>query len=269
MALSSEERMALHATLGAQIRHFIAGTILFHQQLADRVGLHMTDMQCINLLDLLGPVTPGKLAAWTGLTTGGVTVMLDRLEKAGFIRREPNPNDRRSILVQVDPKKLKKIKTLYAGIDRQFEGFLSATPEAELQSVVGSLRAWVRMRTWALVRRTNFSMGGGSHGSKQGLHLARQVRHHAQHALHHHQLAAVVHLVFLHAQNHLEARFDSRGHTWRHGHRFPQELVTQTFHPARKAVARFREQGDHLCLAAVGLLVGNPGTDETHEIETL
>ncbi len=135
MALSSENRKALHATLTGQIRYFIAGTILFHQKMAERMGMHMTDMQCINLLDLMGPSTPGKLAERTGLTTGGVTVMLDRLEKAGLVRREPNPNDRRSVLVRVNPRKLPKIKALYATIDRQFEEFLAGTPEAELLSV--------------------------------------------------------------------------------------------------------------------------------------
>jgi len=133
--MSSENRTALHAAMFGHIRHFIGGTILFHQKLAERVGLHMTDMQCINLLDLLGPVTPGKLAECTGLTTGGVTVMLDRLERAGFVKREPNPNDRRSVIVRVNPKKLRKIKAMYAGVDEQFGAFLAETPEAELQSV--------------------------------------------------------------------------------------------------------------------------------------
>jgi len=92
-------------------------------------------MQCINLLDLLGPVTPGKLADCTGLTTGGVTVMLDRLQTAGFVKREPNPHDRRSVLVRVNPRKLQMINALYAGINEQLDALLSETPEAELQLV--------------------------------------------------------------------------------------------------------------------------------------
>ena len=134
--MSNGNRIALHAELVAEIRRFIAGTIIFNQQVADRAGLHLTDMQCMNLLEILGPVTPGKLAEGTGLTTGGVTVMLDRLEKAGFVKRAPNPNDRRSVLVRVDPRKLRKINALYAGINRRLESFLLQTPEAELQTVV-------------------------------------------------------------------------------------------------------------------------------------
>lgn len=134
--MSNEDREALHRELVGQIRLFIAGTILFNQKVAERTGLHLTDMQCINLLEMLGDVTPGKLAAYTGLTTGGVTVMLDRLEKAGFVKRQPNPDDRRSVLVRINPKKLKKIHEHYAGINRRLEEFLSEMPETELKSVV-------------------------------------------------------------------------------------------------------------------------------------
>jgi DNA-binding MarR family transcriptional regulator len=136
MAMSTGTRLALHAELVGQIRRFIAGAIIFNQQVAERAGLHLTDMQCINLLELLGPVTPGKLAECTGLTTGGVTVMLDRLEKAGFVKRQPNPNDRRSVLIRVNPRKLKKINALYAGVTNRLEAFFSETPEAELQSAL-------------------------------------------------------------------------------------------------------------------------------------
>jgi len=144
--MSTTNRSALHAALNGQIRLFIAGAILFHQKLADRMGLHLTDMQCINLLDLLGSVTPGKLADCMGLTTGGVTVMLDRLEKAGLVTREPNPGDRRSVLVVVNPKKLRKIQGLYEGINQEVEAFFSETPEAELQVVLNFLSKINTMR---------------------------------------------------------------------------------------------------------------------------
>ncbi|HUA60990.1 MAG TPA: MarR family transcriptional regulator, partial [Verrucomicrobiae bacterium] len=96
-----------------QIRHFIARSILYNHRVAGRVGLHVTDLQCINILDLLGPLRPGDLAEDTGLTTGGVTVALDRLEKARYIRRLPNPKDRRSVLVQIVPAKVRKLDQHY------------------------------------------------------------------------------------------------------------------------------------------------------------
>ena len=133
--MSIATRTVLQDGLVVQIRQFIAGTILFNQRVADRAGLHLTDVQCINLLELLGPSTPGTLAQCTGLTTGGVTVMLDRLEKAGYIKRSPNPNDRRSILVSVNPKKLKAIHAPYDHVYRQTVALFSEFPEAELEIV--------------------------------------------------------------------------------------------------------------------------------------
>jgi DNA-binding MarR family transcriptional regulator len=145
--MSTGNRLALHAELVSQIRSFIAGAILFNQKVADHVGLHLTDMQCVNLLDLLGPVTPGRLAECTGLSTGGVTVMLDRLEKAGVVKRERNPNDRRSVLVRVNPKKLRKINAPYGGINKRLDSFFSETPEAELRQVANFLSRMNAIRT--------------------------------------------------------------------------------------------------------------------------
>jgi DNA-binding MarR family transcriptional regulator len=134
--MSTEKRLALQGEFTAQIRLFIAGAILFNQQVAERHRLQLTDMQCINVLDLLGPTTPGKLAERTGLSTGGVTVMLDRLEKAGYVKREPNPTDRRSLLVRVNPKKFEKINASYNVVNERMAELYASTPESELQTVL-------------------------------------------------------------------------------------------------------------------------------------
>lgn len=122
--------------LSLELRRFIAGVILFNQRVAERVGINPTDMQCIHLLQLMGPVTPGKLADSTGLTTGGVTVALDRLEKAGLVRRDRNPNDRRSIIVCLESKALAGIETHYAEIGERMNAFLAAYPRSELKTVL-------------------------------------------------------------------------------------------------------------------------------------
>jgi MarR family transcriptional regulator, organic hydroperoxide resistance regulator len=134
--VSSPARAQLHETVIRCVRQFIAGSILYNQQIADRVGLHLTDVQCINILELMGPSTPGELARFTGLTTGGVTMMLDRLEKAGYLKREPNPRDRRSILVRLNPAKVKKMQAFYIDINQRMATLLDETPERELRAVV-------------------------------------------------------------------------------------------------------------------------------------
>src|SRR6202453_526049 len=79
-----------------EIRKFIAASIFFNAQAAEKAGLGLTDMQLLHMLQLHGPYTPSRLAGWTRLSSGGMTVALDRLEKAGYLRREAILADRRS-----------------------------------------------------------------------------------------------------------------------------------------------------------------------------
>src|SRR6201986_4353155 len=62
---------------------------------AERIGINVTDLNCLNILALGGHMTAGDLAKRTGLTTASITGVLDRLEEAGFVRRERDPGDRR------------------------------------------------------------------------------------------------------------------------------------------------------------------------------
>ncbi|HEX3472151.1 MAG TPA: MarR family transcriptional regulator [Silvibacterium sp.] len=144
---NSAKSAATAATLVHQLRHFIAGVILYNQRVADQLGLHPTDMQSLHLLELLGPMTPGRLAECTGLTTGGVTVMLDRLEKAGYARRERNPDDRRSVLVHLNTAKMARVGEYYGAINDQLGRFLAAYPQRELETVVRFLTRINSIRT--------------------------------------------------------------------------------------------------------------------------
>jgi len=137
--MSSPHHVQLRETAIRCLRELVAGSILYNQRVADRMGLRLTDMQCINVLDLMGPSTPGELARRIGLTTGGVTVMLDRLEKSGYVKREPNPRDRRSVLVRLNPARLKKVRTSYGEINERMAALLDETPEPELRSFVSLL----------------------------------------------------------------------------------------------------------------------------------
>src|SRR6201986_2555482 len=82
-----------------EFRKSIPPAIFFNTQAAEKAGIGLTDMQMLHMLQLYGASTPGQLAKWTGLSSGGVTVALDRLEKGGYVRREANPQDRRSLLI--------------------------------------------------------------------------------------------------------------------------------------------------------------------------
>lgn len=74
-------------------------TVLYQQSVAASLGLHNNDFLSIDILHEKGPVTAGELSRLTGLTTGSVTSLIDRLEKSGFVRREHDPNDRRKVII--------------------------------------------------------------------------------------------------------------------------------------------------------------------------
>ena len=83
-------------------------TILFHQAIADRLGMNVTDHKCAGILARSGPITAGELARRTGLTTGAITGVIDRLEQAGFARRARDPSDRRRVIIEPDPKRIER-----------------------------------------------------------------------------------------------------------------------------------------------------------------
>lgn len=134
---SKEKRRESFEALMREIRRFIAGAVLTNQQLADQLGLNSTDYQVLNLIDLRGQTKPGELARLTGLTTGGVTVALDRLEKAGFVKRAPNPHDRRSVLVRAVPARMRMISALYQPILAGMHELVSAYEAQDLATITG------------------------------------------------------------------------------------------------------------------------------------
>ncbi|OMD69794.1 MarR family transcriptional regulator [Paenibacillus odorifer] len=74
-------------------------TVLYQQNVAASLGLYNNDFLSIDILREKGPITAGELSKLTGLTTGSVTALIDRLEKNGYVRRQNDPNDRRKVII--------------------------------------------------------------------------------------------------------------------------------------------------------------------------
>jgi DNA-binding MarR family transcriptional regulator len=134
--IATGKRAALQSHLNRAVRLFIAGSSLYSQRVADKLGLHPTDLQFLNVLELLGPLTPKMLGQYSGLSSGGVTVVLDRLEKEGYIRRQPNPKDGRSSVVGLSPARRRKVKAHYDAVEQQFTDLLRSSTMEELQTVL-------------------------------------------------------------------------------------------------------------------------------------
>ena len=100
MSSRRSERAAVAAALHDELAQTGAMSVLFGQAVADRVGMNPTDLEALDILRRNGPLTAGRLAALTGLTTGAITGLVDRLERRGYARREPDPGDRRRVVVR-------------------------------------------------------------------------------------------------------------------------------------------------------------------------
>ena len=115
-------------------REMSTETIMFHQSVADVLGLHITDHKCLDLIRQYGAMPAGRLAELTGLTTGAVTGIIDRLEKAGYVRRANDPKDRRRTIIEpVRNKKWeRKIEAIFIPFHQRMHKLLSSYSDSEL-----------------------------------------------------------------------------------------------------------------------------------------
>ncbi len=103
LASEHETRQALTADLFEEWRVLGGANDIADQAVADSLGINRTDARCLAIIERLGGVTAGRLARESGLSTGAVTTVLDRLERSGLARRNSDPADRRRVLVEMTP----------------------------------------------------------------------------------------------------------------------------------------------------------------------
>jgi DNA-binding MarR family transcriptional regulator len=125
----------------------VADLIVFNQQVADQIGLGMTDMQFLGHVQREGGTTPGRLSQMTGLSSGTVTGILDRLEKAGYVRRERDPDDRRRVLLHADVERLEReFGPLYAEQATHLADVVARFSASERKTIAAFLDALVSER---------------------------------------------------------------------------------------------------------------------------
>lgn len=104
MSRQKRQKREIFDELVDEVRRSQNATDRFDSAVAEALGLNRTDMRCLDVIQREGPVTAGHLAESTGLTTGAITVALDRLERAGYARRVRDTGDRRRVLVELTPE---------------------------------------------------------------------------------------------------------------------------------------------------------------------
>jgi DNA-binding MarR family transcriptional regulator len=126
-------RAALVQELEHAVRRSSAQGVIFGQTVANRAGISASDLECLDFLNLEGRVTAGRLAEVTGLTTGAITGVVDRLEKAGLVRRERDDNDRRKVFIATVPENIAKVGRFYEHMQRAMLKLWETYSDAELR----------------------------------------------------------------------------------------------------------------------------------------
>ncbi len=141
--MTSSDKDALQERLyevAREMRLMSTFDALFSHAAAERVGMHPTDIETIDLLNVLGPMSAGELSHLTGLSSGATTRLIDRVESAGLVRRRPDEHDRRRVIIEPVYEKLTEVGEVYgpmgASLGRQWSHF----SDEELSLIMRFLR---------------------------------------------------------------------------------------------------------------------------------
>ena len=139
------KREEIIQAISENFREMSTETIMFHQAVADVLGLHITDHKCLDLIYHFGAMPAGRLAELTGLTTGAVTGIIDRLEEAGYVRRTNDPKDRRRTIVEPtrNRKLERKIEVIFMPLHKRMHKLLSSYSDSELAFLLDAMTEFI------------------------------------------------------------------------------------------------------------------------------
>lgn len=116
-------------------RELSTAVVMFHEAVGAHLGVSAGDQRALTLIGREGPLSAGDLAEKTGLTPGAVTGMIDRLERAGLVRREHDANDRRRVLVTATAGR----PDVFGGLAAAMNELTARYDEAELEVIADYL----------------------------------------------------------------------------------------------------------------------------------
>jgi DNA-binding MarR family transcriptional regulator len=167
------ERKRLAAAFGEGFRKTSSLMQLLGQAAADRIGLNATDLNCLNILSFSGEMAAGDLAKATGLSTASITGVADRLEEAGYVRRERDPRDRRRVVIRlVLERALHDVAPVFLPLVLGWQGVVTQYTDDELRLIVefyGQMENVVREH---IARLRTMPVGGATPGASAGPGLA-------------------------------------------------------------------------------------------------
>jgi DNA-binding MarR family transcriptional regulator len=129
-------RTELVAAFDREARRMGSMATLHNHAVADAVGMHLTDHECLDLLDWAGPLTAGEIATHLGLSTGAVTALVDRLERGGWVRRERDVADRRRVIVHLAGARTAELWPIYEPLAKAIDLYRDRLDARDLRVVV-------------------------------------------------------------------------------------------------------------------------------------
>lgn len=141
-------------------REFTSAVVMFHEAVGQLLGLSGAERKCLDILDRLGAVSAGRIAEHTGLTTGAVTGMIDRLTRAGYVERTANPADRRSVIITLRPNTPLDalLPTIFGPLAEDMTELASHYSHSQLATIAD----WLACTTEILHRRTEALTGAAT-----------------------------------------------------------------------------------------------------------
>jgi DNA-binding MarR family transcriptional regulator len=160
----SDDREALIKALVEEMPGYVSAAVRFQIAVADQLDMPLADVHAVGALVEFGPVGVRRLADLMGMTTGAVTRMVDRLERGGFVRREPDPSDRRRVVLRVVPERVGVISRYYRAIGERWQRQIEGYSDAQLGFLVEFLR---RGREYTQVETAQLRAEGRPHGARR------------------------------------------------------------------------------------------------------
>ena len=133
-------RSQLNQEIRTALRDVSAQLSLLTRRISGHLDLKDTDLQCLDLIDAQGPLSPSTLARLAGLHPATMTGVIDRLERDGWITRERDPGDRRGVLLRVLPGRRQDVLRLASGMNAEVARICAGYEDRDLQTIARFLR---------------------------------------------------------------------------------------------------------------------------------
>ncbi len=170
MSTVSPTRVELTAQLTRAMRDASAKGVIYSQAVAERLGIGSTDLECLDLIALRGPISAGAIADAVGLTSGAITGVIDRLERAGLARRERSREDRRKVIVRLTPAVERRVVPLFRPMEKAAMTALADYGDEELKLLLDFFRRAGAAATTALAELRD--QGRPASRSRRGVEAA-------------------------------------------------------------------------------------------------